>query len=374
MTEASPLHAHENFMRRCLQLARLGAGQVAPNPMVGAVLVHNNMIIGEGYHEKHGQAHAEVNCLKDAAKHNSGTLNEVFKQSTLYVSLEPCVHFGKTPPCTDLIIEKGLHKVIIGVTDPYSKVNGKGIGKLKEAGIEVANGVLEDECKELNKRFFTFHNLLRPYVILKWAQTADEKIAGASMPEGKPRHLISNDKTNRLVHKWRTEEAAILVGTRTASMDNPSLTPRYWPGPSPLRLVVDMDLSLPQNLHLFDRETPTIVFNKFKNTSEDGSALLNDDEVVYFQVTEDVSLVQQMLNALYHFGIQSVIVEGGARLLQSFIDEDAWDEARVITNEDLKIGTGLPAPVLSSSILAEEESILSDNIKYYKPDKNLKTR
>lgn len=351
-------------MYRCLQLAKLGAGRVAPNPIVGAVLVHENRIIGEGWHQKYGEAHAEVNCINQAIENGH---NDLIAQSSLYVSLEPCVHFGKTPPCTDLIIKYKIPRVIIGCRDPFTEVNGKGIEKLKAAGVEVETGVFEEECKELNKRFFTFHIKHRPYIILKWAQTADGKIATSlNPPEGgtfedsasKTRLLISNEYSNRLVHKWRSEEAAILVGTNTVINDDPELTTRLWPGNSPIRLIIDMDLRLLSSLKVFNRQVKTIVFNTIKH-EEDGNLL-------YYQVTKDVSLVSQIVNALYQLKIQSVIVEGGARLLQSFIDEGMWDEARVISNKQLVIGKGLPAPQLTNAIKTEEQIILSDSIEIYK--------
>ena len=339
------------YMSRCLQLAQLGAGQVAPNPMVGAVLVHEDRIIGEGYHQQYGKAHAEVNCINSV----KDEYKDLIPFSTLYVSLEPCSHFGKTPPCSDLIIKLKIPKVIIGCRDPFKDVNGKGIEKLKAAGVEVEVGVLEKECKELNKRFFIFHTQHRPYIILKWAQTADRKIAGS----GSERLLISNETTNRLVHKWRSEEASILVGTNTALLDDPELTARYWQGASPVRLVLDMDLSLPRSLKLFDQKQPTIVFNKIKQEEQ--------DKLLYYQVTENVSLVHQIMNTMYQLRIQSVLVEGGAKLLQSFIDEGYWDEARVINNEQLIINNGLNASVLSNAIKISEQHILFDRIEIYKP-------
>lgn len=338
-------------MHRCLQLAKLGAGNVAPNPMVGSVLVYNDRIIGEGYHQKYGEAHAEPNCIASVSEED----NQLISSSTLYVSLEPCVHFGKTPPCTDLIIKNRIQKVVIGCRDPFKEVNGKGIEKLKSAGIDVDYGVMEKECTELNKRFFGFHTQHRPYIILKWAQTANGKIAG----RGSDRLFISNDFTNRLVHKWRSEEAAILIGTNTALMDDPSLTTSSWTGNSPIRLVVDMDLRLPPHLKVFNGEERTIVFNKIKH--EERSALS------FYQVTEDVSLVHQITNALYQLKIQSVIVEGGARLLQSFIDEGIWDEARVITNQELMVNNGLSAPQFISASKTGEEKIFTDRVEYFKP-------
>jgi diaminohydroxyphosphoribosylaminopyrimidine deaminase/5-amino-6-(5-phosphoribosylamino)uracil reductase len=355
-------------MHRSLELAQLGAGAVAPNPMVGAVLVHNDGIIGEGYHQQYGKAHAEPNCIasvKEEDKH-------LIERSTLYVSLEPCAHFGKTPPCADLIIEKKIPKVVIGCRDPFVQVNGKGIEKLKAAGVEVELGILEEECKEMNKRFFIFHTQHRPYVILKWAQTLDNKIAGGVGRGESSRLLISNEYTNRIVHKWRGEEMAIAIGTNTALFDDPELTTRLSPGQNPVRIVVDMDLRLPKSLKLFNSEAPTIVFNvKEHNLPLEKISMsgLKEIGVGYYQVTDDVSLVHQMMNALHGMNIQSVLIEGGSYLLQSFIDEGIWDEARVITNEQLSIRAGLPAPVLKDAALQSSEQIFSDVIKTYKNTK-----
>ena len=336
-------------MHRCLQLAENGAGYVAPNPMVGAVLVHEYKLIGEGYHQRYGGPHAEVNCINSATKENK----ELISRSTLYVSLEPCVHFGKTPPCTDLIIDRKIPEVVIGCRDPFTQVNGKGIEKLKSAGVVVTPGVLEKECQQLNKRFFTFHTQHRPYIILKWAETADKKISA----NGTGRLLISNEQTNRLVHKWRSEEAAILIGTNTALLDDPELTTRYWHGPSPIRLVVDMDLRLPTSLKIFNEKQRTIVFNTIKHEE--------DENLTYYHVTGDVSLAHQIVNALYQSKIQSVLVEGGARLLQSFIDEDLWDEVRIISNKQLTIGNELSALELETPNLEQEFMMQTDCIKIY---------
>ncbi len=339
--------------------------------MVGALLVHEDRIIGEGYHQQYGQAHAEPNCIASVAEED----RPLIAQSTLYVSLEPCAHFGKTPPCADLILEKRIPRVVVGCRDPFPLVNGKGIERLQAAGVEVTAGVLENECTWLNRRFFTFHTQKRPYIVLKWAQSANGRIAapghmtggftapGAGLPAPghatavTPRTLISNEYSNRLVHKWRSEEAAILIGTRTALADDPALTVRLWNGPDPIRLVIDKDLRLPSSLQIFDRKIKTIVFNT-KRHDEEGSLL-------YYQLATDSSLVHQLSMALYRLKIQSVLVEGGARLLQSFIDEGYWDEARVITNNDLEIPGGLAAPVLTDPPLPERETILSDSIRYY---------
>lgn len=336
-------------MHRCLELARSGAGYVAPNPMVGAVLVHEEKIIGEGYHQKYGGPHAEVNCINSVSQKDKNKISN----SVLYVSLEPCSHFGKTPPCTDLIIANNISEVVIGCRDPFKEVDGKGIEKLKAAGVNVVYGILEKECQHFNKRFFTFHQKHRPYIILKWAETANGKIAG----NGTDRLLISNEQTNRLVHKWRSEEASILVGMNTALLDDPELTTRSWQGLSPIRLVVDMDLRLPSTLKIFNSKQRTVIFNKIKH-EENG-------HLIYYRVTEDVDLVHQIVSALYQMKIQSVIVEGGAKLLQSFIDAEAWDEIRVIKNEELIINNGLGAPQMISGNIKEESMVAGDSIKIY---------
>ena len=336
-------------MHRCLELAKLGVGYVAPNPMVGAVLVYEDRIIGEGYHKQYGGPHAEVNCINSVNQQDKDKISS----SVLYVSLEPCSHFGKTPPCTDLIIANQIPEVVVGCRDPFKEVDGKGIEKLNVAGIRVVYGILEKECRQLNKRFFTFHTKHRSYIVLKWAETADGKIAA----DGINRLLISNEQTNRLVHKWRSEEASILVGTNTVLLDDPELTTRNWNGPSPIRLAIDMDLKLPSTLKIFNDKQRTIIFNTIKH-EENG-------KLSYYQVTEDVNVVHQIVNALYQMKIQSVIVEGGARLLQSFIDEGMWDEIRVIKNEELIINNGLAAPELSGKNAWQETKILNDSIKIY---------
>jgi diaminohydroxyphosphoribosylaminopyrimidine deaminase/5-amino-6-(5-phosphoribosylamino)uracil reductase len=358
--------------------------------MVGTVLVHEEKIIGEGYHQQYGGPHAEVNCINSVSEQDKDKISS----SVLYVSLEPCSHFGKTPPCTDLIITNKIPEVVIGCRDPFKEVDGKGIERLKAAGVKVIDRILEKECQQLNKRFFTFYTKYRPYIILKWAETADGKIAPSNSPEGGESHAqpslneetslkkeistsedgvlvaspnggsrkgarlyISNEQTSRLVHKWRSEEASILVGTNTALLDDPELTTRNWKGPSPIRLVVDMDLKLPLTLKIFNDKQRTVIFNTVKHEGQ--------DTLVYYQVTEDVSLVHQIVNALYQMKIQSVIVEGGTRLLQSFIDEKMWDEVRKIKNEELKINNGLAAPELEIRNADEEIRILGDTIKFY---------
>jgi diaminohydroxyphosphoribosylaminopyrimidine deaminase / 5-amino-6-(5-phosphoribosylamino)uracil reductase len=343
------LSTHNIYIQRCLQLAQLGAGNVAPNPMVGAVLVHNDTIIGEGYHQEYGKAHAEVNCINSILEKNKALINK----STLYVSLEPCAHFGKTPPCADLIIKMNIPKVVIGCRDSYKEVDGKGIDKLKAAGIQVITGILEKEAKEINKRFFTFHEKQRPYIILKWAQSGNHAIANADYS----RILISNDYTNRMVHRWRSEEAAIMIGTNTAIYDNPFLNNRHWTGNNPVRIVIDAALKIPAAHHLISDGEKTIIFNKIKN--EDAGSLL------YRKTTGAGSIIKQMMSCLFEMKIQSVLVEGGLTLLQSFIDEECWDEARVIANEQLIIENGISSPVLKGHLSAGTETVFSDTIYNY---------
>ena len=353
------INEHNIYMRRCLQLASSANGWVAPNPMVGAVLVHQHRIIGEGYHKRFGEAHAEVNCIASVKSEDLPLIGS----ATLYVSLEPCAHFGKTPPCVDLIIEKRIPRVVIGSRDPFSEVNGKGIDKLLDAGITVIQNIIVDECMELNKRFFTFHTRNRPYIILKWAQTINGRIAS----EDHSRLKISNEYTNRLVHKWRGEEMAIMVGTNTALFDDPQLNTRLWPGKDPIRLIPDLHLRLPHHLKIFSDGRASVIFNLHKHDIQEHS--LGDtgkSGVHFYQVTEDTNIVHQILIALYQLKIQSVLIEGGAHLLQTFIDEEAWDEARIITNESLFIADGLPAPRLRDGKLSHTESFSHDTIRYYK--------
>ncbi len=339
-------------MHRCIMLASQGAGYVAPNPMVGAVLVYEDKIIGEGYHQKYGGPHAEVNCLAAVAEKDRGLISK----STLYVSLEPCAHFGKTPPCADLIIQHGIKKVVVGCRDPFPDVNGKGIEKLIAAGVDVSVGILENECMTLNKRFFTFHTQHRPYIILKWAETADRKIGN----QGNNRLMITNGYTNTVVHKWRSEEAAVMAGTNTVMLDDPQLTNRLWTGAQPTRVVIDMDLRLPSSLHVFDKSVPTIVFNALKHEEQ--------NNLLFYQVTHDVSLVHQVVNGLKQLHILSVMIEGGTRLLQSFVDEGIWDEARVLTNTQLVYGEGgVASPILENAKPANEYYIDKDLIKTYLP-------
>ncbi|MGD9929796.1 MAG: bifunctional diaminohydroxyphosphoribosylaminopyrimidine deaminase/5-amino-6-(5-phosphoribosylamino)uracil reductase RibD [Mangrovibacterium sp.] len=323
----------EKYMERSIALARLGSGEVAPNPMVGSVIVCNGAIIGEGFHRQYGGPHAEVNAI------NSVKDKSLLKESTLYVSLEPCAHFGKTPPCSDLIISHGIPHVVVGSVDPFARVAGKGIEKMRAAGIKVDVGVLEDECLELNRRFFTFHQQKRPYVILKWAQTLDGFLdIDRSQPEFGQPTWISNELSRRLVHRQRTEEAAILIGTNTAMKDNPSLTVRDWSGRQPVRLVIDRQNLLPDSLHLKDGTVPTIVFTDIK--VEDRQNL----EFVSLDFSRNI--LPQLLDFLYARELQSVVVEGGKLLLQSFIDQDLWDESHVYIGHSW-FGAGVPAPHLA---------------------------
>ena len=353
----------QHYMQRCIDLARMGDGYVAPNPMVGAVLVYENRIIGEGFHKAYGGPHAEVNCLQSVNEKDK----ELIPVSTMYVSLEPCTHFGKTPPCADLLIRHQVKRIVVGCRDPFLEVNGKGIEKLESSGISVTTGVLEKECRELNKHFFTYHTEHRPYITLKWAQTANGMIAN----EDYSRLMISNAFTNRLVHQWRSKHMGILVGTNTALYDDPSLTTRLWPGKDAIRLVIDMHLRLPLHLKLFTSAPATIVFNLLKHTDmpEDFLAYPQHTGPFYYQVTEDVSLVHQVLNALYQLKIQSVLVEGGAQLLQSFIEEGCWDEAKIISNESLILQAGLPAPGLKDHQLVQSEKLDADIINTYVPQR-----
>ena len=322
---------HEIYMQRCIELAGLGVGNVSPNPMVGAVVVMDTVIIGEGYHHKYGEAHAEVNAINQVISAFSDWA-ELLDQSILYVSLEPCAHYGKTPPCADLIIKHKIPRVVVGCRDPFEEVDGKGIDKLKDAGVEVITGVLENECRWLNRRFFTRVQMQRPYVILKWAQTAD----GLFAPDNDSQFWITGPESRKLVHQWRGEEDAVLVGKRTAMIDNPQLNVRFGEGRSPKRVVIDRRLELKQNLNLFDHSVETLVFNGIKTAIE--------DNVKYIALEDfDRYVPQYILYQLYLQDIQSVIVEGGAQTINSFIEAGLWDEARIFTGpQHLKQGIKSP--------------------------------
>jgi len=327
------LNTHEKYINRCIEIARNGLGTSRPNPMVGCVIVHNNKIIGEGFTSAYGGNHAEVNAI--ASVSDKSLLNA----ATLYVTLEPCNHFGKTPPCSDAIIRHQIPNVVIGTIDTHRKVAGQGIKKLKNSGCNITVGVLENECKEHHKRFFTFHNKKRPYIILKWAQTADGFIAPKTKNEQKP-VWITNEISRQLVHKWRTEEHAILVGINTVLQDNPNLTVRDWTGQNPIRIVLDKDESLSKGFNIFNDEAETLLI---KETSP---------EII--------------CKKLHEANINSVIIEGGAKTIQTFIDEDLWDEARVFNGTSI-FKEGVKAPELSKNLISEEK-IQTDILKIYMND------
>lgn len=339
-----------SYMKRCLELARKGAGSVAPNPMVGCVVVYRGKTIGEGYHEKYGEAHAEVNAIRSVKN------TEWLKESTLYVTLEPCAHHGKTPPCSDLIVQKQIPKVVIGTIDPFAEVAGRGIEKMQKAGIEVKVGVLEEECRELNKRFFTFHQKHRPYIFLKWAQSADGfiDIDRNAAGFGEPTWITGPEALLR-VHQMRAEENAILVGTRTAEKDNPSLTVRHCEGKNPLRIVLDRNLKLPADLNLFNSESETIIINSLKNGQK--------ANLEYIRADYSQNVLPQILEILYLKEKLSLIVEGGRELLQSFIAQGLWDEAHVYTGQKL-FRSGVPAPVIEGNSF-KREKIGMDSLEIY---------
>ncbi|MDA1009705.1 MAG: bifunctional diaminohydroxyphosphoribosylaminopyrimidine deaminase/5-amino-6-(5-phosphoribosylamino)uracil reductase RibD [Bacteroidetes bacterium] len=337
------MQTQEFFIQKCLELAKKGKGNVSPNPMVGCVIVYNNEIIGEGYHEKYGFSHAEVNAIASVKD------KSLLKKSTLYVNLEPCAHFGKTAPCSNHIIEHKIPKVIIGCLDTFPKVSGKGIEKLQNAGLEVVVGVLEKESKELNTRFFTFHEKKRPYIILKWAESKDGFIAPHNQSEP---FWMTSSESKKLVHKWRAEEDAILVGRITAEKDNPSLTVREVKGNHPIRIVIDKDLKLSKELKIFNNEARTIVFNEVKTDSK--------SNINYIKINFN-QLIKNILEELYKQNIQSVIIEGGTITLQSFIDISMWDEARIFTTKENLIH-GVRAPKIIGNT-REEAEIGVDHLK-----------
>jgi diaminohydroxyphosphoribosylaminopyrimidine deaminase / 5-amino-6-(5-phosphoribosylamino)uracil reductase len=333
----------ELFMQRALELAFLGVGYVSPNPRVGCVIVHDGKVIGEGWHQKFGEAHAEVNAI------NSVQEKSLLKESTLYVNLEPCSHFGKTPPCADLLIQYHVKKVVIANVDTNPLVGGEGIKKLREADIEVVTGVLEKEGRELNKRFFTFVEKQRPYIILKWAQTTDGFVAQSNY-ESK---WISNEYSRQLVHRWRSEEDAVLVGTRTAAHDNPTLTVRDWTGRNPIRVVIDRFLRLSERLNLFDRTQKTICYNLLKHEEHPNLSLIRIDETDF---------IIQLVTDLFKQKIQSVTIEGGAQTLQLFIDANLWDEARIFSSNQI-FGQGKSVPIIRGKIILEK-NIFADRFKW----------
>ena len=334
------MHQHEIYMRRCLELAALGMGNVSPNPMVGAVVVYQGKIIGEGYHQQYGKAHAEVNAIIRVME-TYADYAEILRQSTIYVSLEPCAHYGKTPPCADLIIKHRIPTVIIGCRDPFDQVDGKGIEKLQEAGIDVVTGVLEEDCKWLNRRFFTRVQKHRPYIILKWAQTAD----GFFAPADGTQFWITGIESRKLVHQWRGEEDSVLVGKNTAAIDNPQLNVRYGEGKNPKRVVIDRKLELNPALNIFDQSVETLIFNERK-TDVDGKnkyiALEDFDRFV----------PQYILYQLYLQDMQSLIIEGGANTLTQFIEAGLWDEARIFTSKE-SLTEGIKAPKIEGNTATE---------------------
>lgn len=343
------------YIKRCLELAGKGSGRVAPNPMVGAVLVHDGRIIGEGWHRQYGGPHAEVNCIESVPEKD----RHLVASSVMYVSLEPCSHYGKTPPCADLIIRHQIKKVVIGCVDTFAKVNGGGIDKLRRAGVEVVLGDWQEECSAFNKRFFTFHEKKRPYIILKWAQTTDHKIAPAAQNGAGERLLISNELAGRMVHRWRSEEAAIIIGKNTALLDDPALTTRLWHGQNPARMVIDKKLELSPHLAIFNNEARTFIFNHLKDGVH--------GHLHYIKISFEQSILQQILEHCFKHNIQSLIVEGGARLLQSFIDEGLWDETRIITAGALVMPSGLDAPRLHDAVAVQTFKLLSDEVVFYRP-------
>jgi len=346
------VNIHEKYIKRCIKLAKNGLGATYPNPLVGSVIVHRDSIIGEGWHQKAGAPHAEVNAV------NSVKDKSLLKKSTIYVSLEPCSHYGKTPPCSDLIIAKGIKKVVIGTVDPFAEVAGRGIKKLMEAGCEVQVGVLEKECQDLNKRFFTFHQKKRPYIILKWAQTADGFIAPKIQQKREP-VWITNQYSKQLVHKWRSEEQAILVGTNTAIADNPKLNTRLWKGENPVRVVIDKDLKIPQESALFDGTIKTIVLTENEKKSD-------NNNLAFEKLDFQQDLPNQICEVLYRHNLQSVIIEGGAKTLQTFIDNNLWDEARVFTGIS-EFHKGVKAPEFSGKMFSKT-TLERDTLKFYKND------
>jgi diaminohydroxyphosphoribosylaminopyrimidine deaminase/5-amino-6-(5-phosphoribosylamino)uracil reductase len=342
-------HSHELYMKRAMELARLGSGYVSPNPLVGCVIVHQGRIIGEGWHKKYGQAHAEVNAIEAVSD------KSILKESTLYVNLEPCSHTGKTPPCANLIIDHQLSKVILANADSNPLVGGKGIQRLRDAGITVIPEVLSKEGHELNKRFFTYMECKRPYIILKWAETSDGFIARKNNDS----RWISDEYSRQLVHKWRTEEDAVLVGSGTAWYDNPMLNVRDWSGRDPVRIVIDRHLKLGPNLNVFNGNQPTICYNLVKDEARKN---------LLFVQLEPENFVRSLVQNLYTRHIQSVLVEGGAQILNSFIKAGLWDEARIFISPQ-QFHTGIASPKLCG-VLREERKLQNDWLRILIPPRS----
>ncbi len=340
----------EKYISRCIQLAKNAIGNTYPNPLVGCVIVYNGKIIGEGYHQKAGLPHAEVNAI------NSVEDKSLLPKSTIYVSLEPCSHFGKTPPCSDLIIYHGIKNVVIGTQDPFAKVNGLGIKKLLNAGCTVKVGVCEEKCLELNKRFITFHEKKRPYIILKWAESHDGFLSPYTFDnfDSKAPVWLSNSYSKQLVHQWRVEEQAILVGTHTAMMDNPELTVRKASGHHPIRIVIDRHLKIPQTHKIFNDASRTVVFTEIQKA--------NKNHLTYCKIDFSTGIIPQILNELYHQDVQSLLIEGGKATLESFITANLWDEARVFKTYK-HFGQGTLAPVFKAKHF--QQSTLTNDLLYF---------
>jgi len=336
-------------MHRCIQLAKNGLGTTYPNPLVGCVIVHDDKIIGEGWHHKAGQAHAEVNAINSM---NDATL---LREATVYVSLEPCSHFGKTPPCTNMIIDKGIKKVVIGSIDPNPKVSGQGVQKLKDAGCKVNVGVCQKECDELNKRFFTFHLKKRPYIFLKWAQSEDGFIVPKERKQQGP-VWITSSHSRQMVHKMRAKEQAILVGTNTVIADDPSLTTRYWKGNSPTRIVLDRNLRIPRDTKVYDGKVKTLFITE-KNSD-------NESNLFFEPIDFSEKVAQQICDIAHRHAIQSMIVEGGSQMLQTFIESSYWDEAFVFIGNNT-FDAGVKAPKFKGTLVSEEK-ITTDILQHYK--------
>ncbi|MDY0779468.1 bifunctional diaminohydroxyphosphoribosylaminopyrimidine deaminase/5-amino-6-(5-phosphoribosylamino)uracil reductase RibD [Tenacibaculum sp. IB213877] len=358
------MNDHTTYMQRCIQLAKNGIGTARPNPSVGAVIVYKNKIIGEGFTSPYGGPHAEVNAI------NSVKDKTLLKESTIYVTLEPCSHHGKTPPCADLIVKHQIPNVVIGCVDTNSLVAGKGIERLQKSGCNVEVGVLGKECFEHHKRFFTVQNKKRPYIILKWAETQDGFIAPKVKDEQKP-VWISNEFSQQLVHKWRAEEHAILVGTNTVITDNPKLNVRSWSGNNPVRVVLDKNLRASVEANVFDGSVKTIVFTERKEKREKRkeNSHCEQIEAIYYEVIDfSQNLAEQICDALYQHQIQSIIIEGGAQTLQTFIDTNLWDEARVFIGNSI-FEKGIKAPVFNK-VPSEEMNINNDKLYIYKNQTN----
>lgn len=333
---------HEAYMRRCLELAQMGAGHVSPNPLVGAVLVRQGQVVAENYHRQYGQGHAEALLVQDVKQRFGDQAPAIFKESTLYVNLEPCAHHGKTPPCASLLAENGIKEVVVGCSDPFDRVNGQGITLLRQAGVQVVENVCADEAQWLNRRFFTRVRKNRPYIILKWAETAD----GFFAPADGQQRWISGPIAKQLVHRWRTEEDAVLVGTNTALADNPQLTAREWAGRDPVRILVDRNLRVPTDAAIYGPSASVIVFNESKADWEGNRKYIALEHFGLY-------LPEKIAYQLYLMDIQSLIVEGGAQLLASFIASGLWDEARVFRSPQ-QWGDGIPAPRLEQTAIATQ--------------------